>query len=93
MTRPRWLGGPREDRSDAPPVLFVHIMKTGGTTIARSLRETFGLDEIFPYRALDIRYDDGRLDIQHHLSVPYLLSLPEEARTLAIRRSQSAESR
>jgi len=61
-----------------PPVLFIHVMKTGGTTVMRNLRETYGLDEIYPYRALDIRYDEGRLDIEHHLSVPYLLALPEE---------------
>ena len=60
------------------PVLFIHLMKTGGTTLMRNLRETFALDEIYPYRDLDIRYDDGQLDIQHHLSVPYLLTLSDE---------------
>jgi hypothetical protein len=64
----------------APPVLFIHVMKTGGTTIMRNLRETFGLDEIYPYRLLDIRYDEGEVDIRHHLSVPYLLALPPERR-------------
>jgi hypothetical protein len=61
-----------------PPVFFVHVMKTGGTTVMRSLRETFPLDEIYPYRELDIRYDGDRLEIERHLSVPYVRSLPEE---------------
>jgi hypothetical protein len=64
----------------APPVLFIHVMKTGGTTVMRNLRETFGLDEIYPYRVLDIRYDEGEVDIRHHLSVPYLVDLPPERR-------------
>lgn len=62
------------------PILFVHVMKTGGTTVMRNLRETYSLDEIYPYRALDIRYDEGRLEIERHLSLPYLLSLSEERR-------------
>jgi hypothetical protein len=66
--------------SAAQTVLFVHVMKTGGTTVMRNLRQTFALDEIYPYRELDIRYDEGQLDIKHHLSVPYLLALPEERR-------------
>ena len=61
-----------------PPILFVHVMKTGGTTVMRNLRESYELDEIYPYRALDIRYDEGRLEIERHLSVPYLLALPAE---------------
>ena len=55
-------------------------MKTGGTTLFRHLRENYGLDEIYPYKALDLRYDEGMLDIAHHLSVSYLLQLPAERR-------------
>ena len=62
------------------PIFFVHVMKTGGTTVFRHLRENYGLDEIYPYKALDLRYEDGRLDIAHHLSVSYLLALPPERR-------------
>jgi len=84
VSRPGWLSRRRRSRGEAEPastpVLFIHVMKTGGTSVMRSLRETFALDEIYPYRALDIRYDEERLDIQHHLSVPYLLALPEERR-------------
>ncbi|MGQ0830572.1 MAG: hypothetical protein ACT4OV_02735 [Microthrixaceae bacterium] len=67
-----------------PPVLFVHVMKTGGTSVMRTLRETFALSEIYPRATDDLRYENGALDIAHHLSVPYLLSLSEE-RTASIR--------
>lgn len=63
-----------------PPVFFVHVMKTGGTTVFRNLRENYALDELYPYRKLDIQYDGKRLDIRHHLSMSYLVSLPEERR-------------
>lgn len=64
-----------------PPVLFIHVMKTGGTTIVRNLRETYPLPAVFPYSALDLAYrDDGELDLDHHLSVPYLLGLSAERR-------------
>ncbi len=64
--------------ADTSPVLFIHLMKTGGTTLMRNLRETFALEEIYPYRDLDLRYEDGQLDIQHHFSVPYLLTISKE---------------
>lgn len=66
--------------SSAAPIVVIHVMKTGGTTIMRNLRETYRLDEIYPYSAEDLRYVDGELDINHHLSIPYLLSLPPERR-------------
>ncbi len=50
----------------------------------RTLRETFPLHEIYPHAPEDLRYDDDGLDIEHHLRVPYLLSLPP-ARTAKIR--------
>lgn len=79
----RWFRAGSARRAEAappPPVLFIHVMKTGGTTITRNLRETYELDQIYPYSALDLRYADGELDINHHLSLPYLLSLPPERR-------------
>lgn len=70
-----------EPSETGPPVLFVHVMKAGGTTVVRNLRETYSLDQIYPSRALDLHHDaDGTLDIEHHLSVPYLLGLPPERR-------------
>jgi Sulfotransferase family len=60
------------------PVFFVHVMKTGGTTLFRNLRGNFELDELYPYRHLDIQFDGPRVDVQHHLSVPYLLGLAPE---------------
>lgn len=66
--------------ASSPPVFFVHVMKSGGTTIMRTLRETYELDEIYPSAALDLAYEDGDLDIEHHLSVPYLQTLSPERR-------------
>jgi hypothetical protein len=64
-----------------PPIFFIHVMKTGGTTVMRNLRETYALDEIYPYKPLDLEYlDGGELDLRHHLSVPYILSLSPERR-------------
>ena len=85
MTRRPWWGRRRAEPT-APPspatpqVLFIHVMKTGGTTVMRNLRETYGLDEIYPYRAVDLQFDDGHLDVTRHQSVPYLLALSEERR-------------
>ena len=76
--RKRWRRTHDVVPTEVPRILFVHVMKTGGTTVMRNLRETYELDEIYPYRALDIRYDEGRLEIERHLSVPYLLSLPAQ---------------
>ena len=63
-----------------PPVFFVHVMKSGGTTITRHLRETYELDQIYPSSALDLRYTDAGLDLDHHLSLPYLQNLSAERR-------------
>lgn len=62
------------------PIFFIHVMKTGGTTLFRHLRENFALDELYPYRELDLRYDGATVDIRHHLSVSYLRSLSPERR-------------
>lgn len=61
-------------------MFFVHVMKAGGTTITRHLRETYALDEIYPRGTLDLQYVDGALDLEHHLSIPYLQSLPDDRR-------------
>lgn len=62
-----------------PPVLFVHVMKTGGTTLFEHLRHRYG-DALWPDGALDLRFDGPRLDLRHHLSLDYLAALPEERR-------------
>jgi hypothetical protein len=62
------------------PIFFVHVMKTGGTTLFRHLRQNFELDELYPYRHLDIRFEGPKLDIRLHLSLPYLQSLTPERR-------------
>lgn len=85
----RWFRRASAQANDAPtppPVLFVHVMKTGGTTIVRNLRETYPLEVVFPYSALDLVYrEDGELDLEHHLSVPYLLGLsPERRETIRV---------
>lgn len=61
-----------------PPIFFIHVMKTGGTTIFRNLRSNYPLDELYPYRKLDIQVDGEKVNVRHHLSVPYLLGLPPE---------------
>lgn len=73
-------GASPSPRDPPPPVFFVHVMKSGGTTVTRHLRETYALDEIYPSAALDLRYTDGDLDLQHHLSVAYLQNLSPERR-------------
>lgn len=62
----------------SPPIFFVHVMKTGGTTLFRNLRANYELDQLYPYRKLDIQFDGPKVDVQHHLSVPYLVGLGPE---------------
>ena len=68
------------DAPREPPVFFIHVMKTGGTTLFRHLRENYPLDELYPYSKLDIRFDGPRLDVRHHLSISYLKTIPQERR-------------
>jgi hypothetical protein len=76
--------GPAAGR-DERPVFFIHVMKTGGTTVFRNLRANYALDELYPYRKLDIQFDGPRVDVRHHLSVPYLVGLaPERHRRIRV---------
>ena len=59
---------------------FVHVMKTGGTTLAQQLKANFAPEEHYPNRALDIRYEGANVDIGNHLTVANLIGLPEERR-------------
>lgn len=82
MPDPTW--SPSADERRPPPVLFVHVMKTGGTTLFRHLREHYAPEEIYPSRQLDIQTEAGsRVDPSVHLlhlSMPYLAALPDERR-------------
>jgi hypothetical protein len=59
---------------------FVHVMKTGGTTLAQQLKANFAPEEHYPNRAVDIRYEGATVDIRNHLTVANLVGLPEERR-------------
>jgi hypothetical protein len=59
-----------------PRFFFVHVMRTGGTTLEQQLRRTFPRAEVYPDPDLD--FPDG--DIMYHLEVSYLLGLPAERR-------------
>ncbi len=63
-----------------PAVFFVHVMKTGGTTLFEYLRDRYSPKELWPNPNLDLRFDGSRLDVRHHLSVSYLAGLSEERR-------------
>lgn len=62
------------------PILFVHIMKTGGTTLFEYLRRRYPGETFWPDPVLDLRYDGARLDVRHHLTIPYLAALPDHRR-------------
>jgi hypothetical protein len=57
-----------------PRFFFVHVMRTGGTTLEQQLRRNFPRAEVYPDPDLD--FPEG--DIMHHLDVSYLLGLPAE---------------
>ena len=59
---------------------FVHVMKTGGTTLALHMARQFGPSEIYPNESLDRRHAS---DVASYMSIDDLLALPTE-RKLAI---------
>jgi hypothetical protein len=70
---------------DPRQVFVVHVMKTGGTTVFRYLRENFPLEQLYPHRKEDIRLEGEAVDLEHHLSVPYLLGLsPDRHRRIRV---------
>jgi hypothetical protein len=59
---------------DGQRFFFVHVMRTGGTTLEQQLRRSFSRPQVYPNP--DIDFPDG--DVMHHLEVSYLLGLPVE---------------
>ena len=59
---------------------FVHVMRTGGTTLEQQLRKGFPPEAVYPNPEVDIPGGD----VFHHLELSYLLGLPAE-RTAVIR--------
>jgi hypothetical protein len=59
---------------------FIHLMKTGGTTVNFYLRSRYDRTALYPNRDLDINVDGHTLLDRHHLRLAYVLGLPEERR-------------
>jgi len=53
---------------------FIHVMRTGGTTLEQQLRRSFPRAQVYPNP--DIDFPAG--DVMYHLDVSYLLGLPVE---------------
>jgi hypothetical protein len=58
--------------ADAPKVFFVHIMRTGGASLAAMLRGIFRPGEVYPDPAVDLDLAKANLE------VPYVLGLSRE---------------
>jgi hypothetical protein len=56
---------------------FVHVMKTGGTSLVLQMHSHFAADEIYPNERLDRRH---RMDPEPYASLPDLLALTHERR-------------
>jgi Sulfotransferase family len=66
--------------SDTPRVLYIHVMKTGGTTLLQHLRKNIPPDELYPNAERDMSLDSSRPFTVRHLRLDYLRNLPEERR-------------
>ncbi|MEM9254973.1 MAG: sulfotransferase family 2 domain-containing protein [Pseudomonadota bacterium] len=58
--------------TDRPPIFFVHIMKTGGTTVQKMIRYRLPEMRVFPNNI----EDPNRLVA--HVNIPYLRGIPAE---------------
>jgi hypothetical protein len=66
--------GARDER-----VFFIHVMKTGGSNLVWHVKADLDPAQVFPGDQ-DLRFVDGRLDAEHHLSIAYLTGLPAKRR-------------
>ena len=63
-----------------PPTFFIHVMKTGGTTLLRHIAQNVLGDELYPHPELDI-HDGGASAINfRHFTLKYLCQLPADRR-------------
>jgi len=69
-----------EPAAPEPPVLFIHVMKTGGTTLLQHLLNNIPADELFPNGELDLVIESSRRFSMRHLTLRYLRNLPEARR-------------
>jgi hypothetical protein len=63
--------------SDSPVFLFVHVMKTGGTSLVFQLLEEFPGKELYPSASVDRRHPT---DAESYGSIPDLVALTPERR-------------
>lgn len=54
------------------PIFFVHLMKTGGTTLKRMIKAGMPESALYPSR------EDGRQRFRAHMDVDYLLNIPRQ---------------
>lgn len=62
--------------------LFIHVMKTGGSTLIWHLRENLAADEVYPRPGIDLAEDGTKPMTFRHHRLDYLGALPEERRRL-----------
>jgi hypothetical protein len=61
-------------------VLFIHVMKTGGTTLLTALGQQLEPDELYPDRTEDMAADASTRIAFRHMTLKALEKIPEERR-------------